>query len=333
MSFLRPLTRSTLKPFALRTLHQPVSIARPVPTALLRSTFFNKRTVASTVSNRPASQTFEQAALNIKEETGNTASDLAKVIAGGNMTSDTIDTSKNSFLGITGTIASTVPKEAMVFGLAGTLPYVGASATTVYLAYEAGLAASGVPINMDPGVALTILDQALNVQVTYGAVMLSFLGAMHWGMEFAGLGGHQGYKRLALGAAPVIFAWPTLAFQPMTALLMQWVGFTSIWWADSKATSLGWTPKWYSQYRFYLSILVGTCIIGSLAGTSYYGPVAGHGFISHDLELIREQRRELLKENEGTVKGPVGSVLDDAGDAFVTLKKKVEKEEKEEKKD
>lgn len=31
---------------------------------------------------------------------------------------------------------------------------------------------------MDPGVALTILDQALNLQVTYGAVMLSALGQL-----------------------------------------------------------------------------------------------------------------------------------------------------------
>ena len=30
--------------------------------------------------------------------------------------------------------------------------------------------------SIDPGVALTILDRALSVQVTYGAVMLSFLG-------------------------------------------------------------------------------------------------------------------------------------------------------------
>lgn len=30
--------------------------------------------------------------------------------------------------------------------------------------------------NIDPGVALTILDRALSIQVTYGAVMLSFLG-------------------------------------------------------------------------------------------------------------------------------------------------------------
>lgn len=35
-------------------------------------------------------------------------------------------------------------------------------------------------------------------------------------------------------------------------------------------------------------------IIGSLAGTSYYGPVAGHGLLSHDIELLREQRKDLL---------------------------------------
>jgi hypothetical protein len=123
----------------------------------------------------------------------------------------------------------------------GGLPYVAASATTVYLAHQAGLAASGVITNIDPGVAHTLLDQALNIQVTYGAVMLSFLGALHWGMEFANLGGQKGYIRLALGAAPVLFAWPTLALEPMAALIAQWVGFTGLWWADSKVTALGWS--------------------------------------------------------------------------------------------
>jgi len=58
----------------------------------------------------------------------------------------------------------------------GGLPYLGASVTTVYLARQAQLAASGFAVGIDPGVALTVLDQALNLQVTYGAVMLSFLG-------------------------------------------------------------------------------------------------------------------------------------------------------------
>lgn len=83
--------------------------------------------------------------------------------------------------------------------LTGGLPYLAASATTVYLARQAGLAAAGTihmlscgpalrdspshavftgyTVGLDPGVAITVMDQALNLQVTYGAVMLSFLGA------------------------------------------------------------------------------------------------------------------------------------------------------------
>jgi hypothetical protein len=289
--------------------------------------------VATSVSGKPASQTAEHAAQNIKEEVGNTASDIAKRIAGGNFTQDSVSSAEKSFAGITREIAGTVPKPVIVLGLAGGLPYIGASATTVYLANQAGQAASGVVTNIDPGVALTILDQALNVQVTYGAVLLSFLGALHWGMEFAGYGGHKGYSRLILGVAPALFAWPTLTLAPTSALIAQWVGFTGLWWADLKVTSLGWAPKWYSQYRFYLSILVGTCIIGSLAGTSYYGPVAGHGLLSHDLELIRAQRRELQPERSGVVGGDVEAVPAPAdADRFVVIKKKEKKGEKKEEK-
>lgn len=267
------------------------------------------RNIASTVSNKPGSQTLDHAATNVKEELGNSASDLAKVIAGANITSDAVANSgQESFYGITTNIASQVPEPVFVLGLAGGIPYIGASATTVYLAYEAQKAASGIDIGMDPGVALTVLDQALNFQVTYGAVMLSFLGALHWGMEMAGYGGQKGYYRLALGTAPMLVAWPTLGMEPMSALVVQWIGFTGLWYADSKATMAGWTPQWYSQYRFYLSILVGTCIIGSLAGTSLFGPVAGHGFLQHDLDLLREQRKAHMPIRQGLIKGPIEAV-------------------------
>jgi len=176
---------------------------------------------------------------------------------------------------------------------------------------------------MDPGVALTILDQALSIQVTYGAVMLSFLGALHWGMEFAGYGGQKGYARLALGAAPVLWAWPTLALQPTSALIVQWVGFTVLWWADLRATGAGWAPQWYSQYRFYLSILVGTCIIGTLAGTSYWGPVAGHGLLSHDLNMVRAERKKAQPERSGSIGGDIEALPGgEDSDVYVVVRKK-----------
>lgn len=290
------LSKNTSLAFC-RSLPRPAALHRPV-----NSTILHARAVASFVTNKPASQSLEHAATNIKEEVGNSAADFAKAIAGTNVTKDSVIRGEESFLKITGLVASEVPRPVMLFGLLGGLPYVGASITTVYLAHSAQLATTGVFTNIDPGVALTILDQALNIQVTYGAVMLSFLGALHWGMEFSGYGGQKGYARLALGAAPVLFAWPTLALQPMYALIWQWIGFTGLWYADSKATSNGWAPKWYSQYRFYLSLL-GSSIIGSLAGTSYYGPVAGHGLLSHDLDLLREQRKELLPIQTNVIPG------------------------------
>jgi len=88
--------------------------------------------------------------------------------------------------------------------------------------------------------------------MTYGAVMLSFLGALHWGFEFSGYGGLKGYPRLALGGLPVVWGWSTLAFMPMNALILQWAGFTGMWYSDLKVTNAGWTPEWYSQYWFYL---------------------------------------------------------------------------------
>jgi hypothetical protein len=82
-------------------------------------------------------------------------------------------------------------------------------------------------------------------------------------------------------------------------------------------------PKWYSQYRFYLSILVGTCIIGTLASTSYWGPVAGHSLLTHDIELIRSQRRQTHPETEGTVPGNVEAIsTGTAGEAYVMVRKR-----------
>ncbi|OSD08319.1 hypothetical protein PYCCODRAFT_1429391 [Trametes coccinea BRFM310] len=281
------------------------------------------RGAASSVSGRPGSQTLGHAAQNIREEVGQSAADLAKSIAAGNVFQDNVEPTQQTFLGITNAVAHSVPKPYVMFGLAGGLPYLASAGATVYLARQAGVAAQGLVSNIDPGVAITILDQALNVQVTYGAVLLSFLGALHWGFEFAGYGGNKYYPRLLLGAAPVVFGWSTLALEPTHALIAQWIGFTGLWWADLRATGAGWTPKWYSQYRFYLSILVGTCIIGSLAATSYWGPVGGHGMVSHDLNMIRAERKQHQPEREGKVPGDVEAVpAPENADAYVIVQKK-----------
>lgn len=292
-----------------------------------------------------------------KEELKNVGGDLAKTIAG-NVSRDIPDANKDDptavtrelggssksahgnlkddFVSITRDIATTVPTPALRVGLAGGIPYIGTSLATIYYSNEFAKASSGAAPGLDANVILETLNQLQHVQVTYGAVLLGFLGAIHWGMEFAKYGGEKGYRRLALGVVPVLYAWPTLYLAPEMALAAQWAGFTGLWYADSKATSAGWTPKWYSQYRFYLSILVGTCIIGTLAGTNMLGPAASThvGAQPHTYQKNRQVTKgamggyavqagrkegELSAENTEGVETVVG---DEGSDAFVVIRKK-----------
>jgi hypothetical protein len=87
-------------------------------------------------------------------------------------------------------------------------------------------------------------------------------------------------------------------------------------------------PKWYSQYRFYLSIIVGTCIIGTLAGISYWGPVAGHGLVSHDLEMLKAERLQKIPERSGQVGGEIEAVsTGENGDVYVQIRRKKPEDE------
>jgi hypothetical protein len=73
---------------------------------------------------------------------------------------------------------------------------------------------------------------------------------------------------------------------------------------------------------------VGSCIIGSLAGTSYWGPVAGHGLLSHDLEMTREARKRLQSSNQGKISGEVEAIAapEDADHYVIIRKKRAEKD-------
>lgn len=98
---------------------------------------------------------------------------------------------------------------------------------------------------MDAESALQALHLVEHVQITYGAIILSFLGAIHWGMEFSRFQGTFGYSRLALGVIPVLYAWPTTFLAHGTALVAQWFGFTGTWLLDQKASTNGWSGYFY----------------------------------------------------------------------------------------
>ena len=85
-------------------------------------------------------------------------------------------------------------------------------------------------------------------------------------MEFAGYGGQHGYSRYAIGVAAPAIAWPTVLMPAEYALITQFMAFTFLYYADTRATRRGWTPPWYAIYRFVLTFIVGGSIVVSLIG-------------------------------------------------------------------
>lgn len=96
--------------------------------------------------------------------------------------------------------------------------------------------------------------------------ILSFLGAIHWGLEWAGYGGKHGFRRYATGCIAPAIAWPTLLFPVEHALITQFLAFTFLYYNDARAASRGLAPHWYGMYRFVLTFIVGASIVATLVG-------------------------------------------------------------------
>lgn len=102
-AFRRPLSTTTHAPSFPKLNRTQPSLVFPrrlaccSPTSLLRGQLL-VRGAASHVSGRPGSQTAAQAAQNIKEEVGHAGGDLAKAIAGGNVYSDAVAPTQETFV-------------------------------------------------------------------------------------------------------------------------------------------------------------------------------------------------------------------------------------------
>ncbi|RYP92092.1 hypothetical protein DL770_001753 [Monosporascus sp. CRB-9-2] len=173
---------------------------------------------------------------------------------------------------------NTVPKESYVLGLAGTIPYLATSLSTVYLSWDLN---TDFPSQSQFINNLLISHESAQhwlgllepLQLGYGAVIISFLGAIHWGLEYAERAPLRERTRFryGLGVLAPAAAWPTLMLPVEFALTAQFGAFVALYWADTHATRRGWAPSWYSTYRFVLTAIVGAAIALSLIGRAKVG--------------------------------------------------------------
>ncbi|KAJ1509282.1 hypothetical protein HMI54_001775 [Coelomomyces lativittatus] len=145
---------------------------------------------------------------------------------------------------------SSVPNPPFYIGLAGLLPFFIP------------------PICILGGDASQDIFPFLWLHVTYGASILTFLGAVHWGTAMAYDPSKVPSTSLALrytySVTPCIFSSLTFLCPLDVALLLQLVGFHGVLVVDYLSWRHHYVPEWYLPLRIWLTSMVTFCYFTSL---------------------------------------------------------------------
>jgi len=137
------------------------------------------------------------------------------------------------------TALKTVPKMPLWLGLTGALPFVFG-----LVAYASG------------GIWIVSEDLALRATVAYGAVILSFLGGVRWGMGLLLSNPETRDARFALSVIPSLIGWVAVLLPAFPALVMLAVSFAAQGaWDVGDAEDDG-APPWFGHLRTMLTALV-----------------------------------------------------------------------------
>lgn len=127
-----------------------------------------------------------------------------------------------------------VPPAAIWFGAAGVLPFAGLALVLIV----------GPPEWRAPAEAGL---------VSYGAIILSFMGGCRWGLAAAGLGTGPGAANLAISVVPALYAWAVTLLGGATALVFLALGLVALLLADIGLTRRGGAPLWWPHLRLPLT--------------------------------------------------------------------------------
>ncbi len=114
-------------------------------------------------------------------------------------------------------------------------------------------------------VSLPILDGdqralAARALLAYGAVILSFLGGVQWGLAIAAPPPALLWPRLSLSVMPSLLAWLAVLLPTKLGFCLLVLSLALVLWADLRAVGQGAAPAWYGRLRLPLSCAVMTSL-------------------------------------------------------------------------
>lgn len=130
--------------------------------------------------------------------------------------------------------AKGTPVLAQWLGYAGLVPFI----------------AGAIELWVLPESMIPFIEKAL---LTYSAVILSFMGAVHWGLAMRS---HRDIVNMQLGLSviPALLAWVALLLPPVIAYPIFILSFIVLFFFDLQAVKAHMAPGWYPSLRLPLTI-------------------------------------------------------------------------------
>ena len=132
-----------------------------------------------------------------------------------------------------------------LLGYGGALPFLGLAACTYF---KVAL----------PGVS------PVEGLLTYGAVILSFVGALHWGVVMAqqeAIAPRAALTLYSWSVMPALIAWAALLMPDRVGATVIALCFVACWRIDMQVIKSGLWPAWMARLRLHLT----SCAVASLA--------------------------------------------------------------------
>lgn len=144
--------------------------------------------------------------------------------------------------------SASLPRAVAALGYGGLLPFVGLALL--------------MPLDAHHG---QLWGDAL---VAYGALILSFVGAVHWGFAMAlpGLTAERRRACFVWSTVPALIAWPALLLIPPLASVLLVAGFAAHYWQDRRLAVATRLPEWYLPLRLRLTVVA---CLGLLSGAVF----------------------------------------------------------------
>jgi len=98
--------------------------------------------------------------------------------------------------------------------------------------------------------------------LAYGAVILSFVGALHWGFAMAqiGLSAAERTHCFVWSVVPSLMAWPATLLPPAAGAVLLIAGFAAHLVQDHRLAARTLLPKWYLPLRWRLTVTACICL-------------------------------------------------------------------------